>query len=55
MEIDYGTLNAITEDYWFSLPNIDEFLMELGQGNFISRFDAMLVIIKFLWKKVPKR
>ena len=40
MAIDYRTLNDITVDDRYPMPNIDEFLMELGASRFISSFDC---------------
>src|SRR6266496_1502718 len=40
MAIDYRTLNEITVDDRFPMPNIDEFLMELGQASYITSLDA---------------
>ena len=40
MATDYRTLNDITVDDRFPVPNIDEFLMELGASKFISSLDC---------------
>jgi len=40
LAIDYRTLNEITVDDRYPMPNIDEFLMELGQAKYISSLDA---------------